>query len=267
MAAAFYADKGDFIGVDLLQALAVADGDEAIFCAVEDISMAVHMAYPPVGAQLVTQDEFYGKKGEKAFHHFHEIVIGRVENKVTGFVVGRDFSGKAAADAAAVNEDMVLGVLGKQLGVYKLHIVEYIVFAAFARAFTETAVVHQHYIVIIPVKIAGVFGPAFYAAGITVEVKDKSLGLFSIKMKPVDARAGSGIKKQFFKRDIIFKLEVLSQLFGLEYEPVLQEPNQHNEDGHTESDIKEYSDRHPERYKLICKAQLTDLHPYTTASI
>ena len=194
MPAALYAYERNFIGIDLLQALTVADGNNVVFGAMEDIGMAVDMTYPPVGAQLVAQDELHGKKGEKAFHHLHKIVIRGVEDEVTGLIVGGYFGRKAAADAAAVHQYMVFGILDKQLAVYILHVTEYIVLAAFARAFAETAVIHQHHIVIVAVKIAGVFGPAFYAAGIAMKIQDQSLRIGAVKVQAIDAHPGRHIK-------------------------------------------------------------------------
>ncbi len=66
VAAALDADKGDFIGVDLLQVFAVADGDEPVFCAVNDISMAVDAAYPFIGAQFVTKHQLNRAEREES---------------------------------------------------------------------------------------------------------------------------------------------------------------------------------------------------------
>jgi hypothetical protein len=247
VATAFDADKGDFVGIDLLKVFAVAQGNQAILCAVDDIGMAVYAAYPFIGAQFVPEYEPDGEKGKKAFHHFGKTIIGGFENEVAGLVVGGDFGGKAAADAAPVDEYIMLRVLGEQLVVDKLHIAHDVMFAAFAGAFAKAAIIDQHHIVIIPVKIAGIFGPSFYAAGIAVEVKDQSFGMFPVKMQAIDANAGADIEKQFFEGNIVFKQEVLAEFFGLKNKPVLYEIRQYGKQDDTEDDIQEYVDGHTPR--------------------
>ena len=44
------ADQGDLIRVNLLQLFTVTDGNEPVFRSVNDISMAVYLAYPFVSS-------------------------------------------------------------------------------------------------------------------------------------------------------------------------------------------------------------------------
>ena len=53
MTAANDPDEGDLIGVDGLQFFAVPEGDQPVAGAMNDIGMAVYMAYPFIGAQMI----------------------------------------------------------------------------------------------------------------------------------------------------------------------------------------------------------------------
>lgn len=117
---------------------------------------------------------------------------------------------------------MLLWVLCSKGFVYHLHIVQHFFFAAFAGAFAKAAVVYQYYIVIVSVKIAGIFSPAFNASGIAMKIQDEAFRLLAVKMQTINAYTGCCIKKQFFKRYIVFKLKILLQLFGLKNKFLLQ---------------------------------------------
>ena len=47
-------DEGDLSRIYFLQGLAVADGNEPVFCAVYNVCMAIHMAYPFISAKMIT---------------------------------------------------------------------------------------------------------------------------------------------------------------------------------------------------------------------
>src|SRR5215831_14577010 len=96
-----------------------------------------------------------------------------------------------------------------KIHVNKLHIVKHFLLASLACALAKTAIVDKHHIVIIAIKITGVFCPALYAPCITMKVKNKTKGLRPVKMKTIDPNTGFGIKKQLFKGDIIFELKIL----------------------------------------------------------
>lgn len=93
--------------------------------------------------------------------------------------------------------------------IHKLHIVQHFFFTTFACAFAKATIIHQYYIIIIAVKIAGVFGPAFYTSAISMEIQDKASGLFPEKMKSIYPDAGCYIKKILSERNVIFELEIL----------------------------------------------------------
>ena len=81
--------------------------------------------------------------------------------------------------------------------------------------------------------------PAFYAAGIAVKIKDQSLRFRAVEMQPVNAYTGLNIKKQFFKRDIVFEFKILPQLLGLKNKLVLQQVNQQAQHSYGDDDIEE----------------------------
>jgi hypothetical protein len=53
MSSSMYAYQCDLGRVDSLQVFAVADGDEPVFGAVYDVGVAVHVAYPFIGTELI----------------------------------------------------------------------------------------------------------------------------------------------------------------------------------------------------------------------
>ena len=48
--------------------------------------------------------------------------------------------------------------------------------------FTKSPVINQYHIIIVPVKITGIFCPTLYAAGISMKIKDQPFGIFPEKM-------------------------------------------------------------------------------------
>src|SRR5687768_5345964 len=94
------ADKGDFAGCDLLQGLTVSYGYQPVAGTVHDIHRAVHLSYPQIRTEMITQHEAQRQYGKKALHHAQEIIEGRVKDQVTWFVVSRYLSSKATAEAA-----------------------------------------------------------------------------------------------------------------------------------------------------------------------
>src|SRR5215212_1994781 len=57
MATTMNADQRYFIGINFLQANTMADRDQHVSCAMNDISMAIHITYPLVGTQMEPQDQ------------------------------------------------------------------------------------------------------------------------------------------------------------------------------------------------------------------
>ena len=47
-------DQRDLVGIDLLQFFTMPDGDQPVFGAVNDVRMAIHMADPFIGAQVIS---------------------------------------------------------------------------------------------------------------------------------------------------------------------------------------------------------------------
>ena len=55
VAAPFNPYQGNFIRADGLQLFAVADGNEPVFGAMQNISMAVYMPYPFISTQMIAE--------------------------------------------------------------------------------------------------------------------------------------------------------------------------------------------------------------------
>lgn len=237
MAAAIDADKSDAARVELLQLLAVADRYEEVAGSVDDINGAFYFLDPLVRAQVVAQHKTHGQYRQEAFHHLAEVVVGRIQDKVAGTVVRGHLYGKAASEAASVHDKMVFGILGGQGFVNELHIVQHFLFTPLPGAFTKAAVVHQHHVVIVAVKIAGIFCPALDASRVAVEIEDQSFRLRAVKVQAVDAYAWLHVKVHFAERGIVAELEFLRQLFRLENEVILQEINSKGKQGDASDDI------------------------------
>ncbi len=223
VASAFDPDQRDAGRVKPLEPLAVPDRDEPVPGAMKDIGMAFYLAYPQIGTQVIPQHPAQRQDGKKTFHYLSEIIIRRIQDKIARMVVAGNAGSKAAADAAPIYDDMIFGVLLYKRLIHELHIAQHFPFAALAGAFPEAAIIHQHHVVVIPVKILGILCPSFDAAGIAMEIKDKAGRCFAVKMQPVDAHPGLYIKEVFAKRNIIPELEIPFQLLWLEDEALLQE--------------------------------------------
>lgn len=117
---------------------------------------------------------------------------------------------------------MVFGMIFEQGLVYKLHIGQHFFFTTLAGAFAKATVVNHHYIIIVPVKVTAIFSPAFDTAGIAVEVKDQSFGLFPVEVKAIDANARCYIKEQFLKGNIVFEGKVGRQPLRFKDKAVLE---------------------------------------------
>lgn len=245
-------DQRDHIRIDGLQFLAVADGNEPVAGAMNDISMAFHFPDPEIGAQVVLQYKAHRKDGKKAVHYLFEAVIRAVEDQVAGMVIRSDLRGKSAADTASIEDQVILGALFFEPVVYELHIGQHLFFTSFAGAFSEATVIHHHYIIIVPVEIACVPGPTLDAAGIAVEVEDDAFGVFPVKMEAIDPYAGLDIEEELFEGNIVFELEIGGQPFRFEDEFILYEKSNDAECGNSDDDIpnecRQYS-------QVCCKIQ------------
>lgn len=202
-------DEGDLPGVKRLQLFTLADGYEPVFSTMQDIGMTVHFGYPLIAAKVVPQNIFNRENGKESFYRFPETEIRRIQYQVAGFVIGRQLGCKPTAQAAAVNDQVVFRISGFQAVVHKLHIIQHIFFRTLTGTLAKTAVVHQHHVIIIAVKIPGILGPSFNAAGVAMKIKDQPQRFVHEKMKPVDPYAGLYIKEQFPERRIILVLEIL----------------------------------------------------------
>lgn len=120
---------------------------------------------------------------------------------------------------------MVFGIFPGKRGINELHIIKHFRFTSFARAFPKSAVINQHYIIIIAVKILCIFRPPFDAFRIAMKIKDQTFWMLTVKMQTIDANTCRHIKIQFPERDVIFKFKICTELFRFENKKVLQEIN------------------------------------------
>ena len=104
---------------------------------------------------------------------------------------------------------MIFRICFFQVIINKLHITQHFFFASFTGAFAKTAIINQHHIIIIAVKISCIFRPAFYASCIAMKIKNQTFWIFPVKMQAIDAYARFNIKKIFSERNIIFELKIL----------------------------------------------------------
>ncbi len=224
MPASMDADKSDPGRVERLQLFTVPNGYQPVFGAVDDIGMAIHFPDPTIGTEMITEHISYRQDGEKAFYHFQEIVIWRIEDQESGVIIGCDPGSEPATDAPAINDDMLFFVLNDQAVVHELHIGQHFLLTAFPGALAESAVIDHYQVVIVAVEIACIFCPAFDAAGIAVEIEDQSLGSFAEKMQAVDLNARRNIEEQFFEGNIVTELKIGRESFRFENEFFLYEP-------------------------------------------
>lgn len=229
VAAAFDTDEGDHFGVDLLQGDGMLDGDQPVARAMDDISMAFHILHPSVRFQLVAKHEAEGEDGQELLDGAGEIIVWRIQDEVARGVLGGEFGGEAAAQASAIDDDLGFRIIFLQGIIHVLHITQHGIFAALAGAFPKPPVVYQHHIIIIPVEIPGIFGPALDAAGVAMEIEDHPMRIIAVEMEAVDADARLYVKEQFAKGDIIHVLEILGELFRFEDEFLLYQVADHHE--------------------------------------
>lgn len=66
MPAAFNADERDAVRGNLGQFLTVADGNDPVTRAVNDICVALHILHPQIGAQRITDEVRYREERKKS---------------------------------------------------------------------------------------------------------------------------------------------------------------------------------------------------------
>jgi hypothetical protein len=138
-------------------------------------------------------------------------------------VVRSQFGRKTTSQASSIDYQVVFGIGFGQVAVYKLHIIEHVGFSSFSCALSKAPVVHEYYVIIIPVKIPGIPCPSFNTSSIPMEVKYQTPGMFPVKMQTIDAYTRSHIKIQFPERNVIYKLKIRMELLGFENKQVLEE--------------------------------------------
>lgn len=188
---------------------------------------------------MITQYELYGQDRQEPFNHFEEVVVRSIKYQEAWFVIGCDLACKTAADAAAVYNDMMFGILLQQCFVNKLHVAQHFPFAPFAGAFSKAAVVYKHHIVVVAVKVHRIFGPALDASAVAMKIEDQSGRVIAVKMEAIDPDAGLNIKEIFAEGDLVSEFEILPELLGFENEIILEEIGKYREQGNAGKDIPE----------------------------
>ncbi len=122
-------------------------------------------------------------------------------------VIRSKLGSKAAAHAPAIEHQVVFRVFAFRVSYTNCISFEHGMLASFTGTFTKPPVINQHHIIIIAVKILGVFGPALDTAGVSMKIQDQSGRLLPEKMEAVDANAFFHIKKQFTERRIIAEIQ------------------------------------------------------------
>lgn len=170
MPPAMNADKGYFMGIDLLQLLTMPDGYKPVAGSVDDVGMTVHFPDPVVGTQVVPEKEAMGQKRQEPFYRFNKTEIRCIQYQVTGCIICSYLGGKPAAQASPVNKYVVLFIFFGKPVVYKLHISQHFFLTPLTGAFSKATVIYQYHIIAIPVKIPCIFCPAFNTPGIAVKI-------------------------------------------------------------------------------------------------
>ncbi len=75
MSAAGDTDKGNFPGIQGLQFFTVADGQQPVFGAMQNISMAIYFGYPFIGTHMKPKHKTNGQYGQKTFHRFFKTEV------------------------------------------------------------------------------------------------------------------------------------------------------------------------------------------------
>lgn len=203
----------------------------------ENISMAGNQGKPFICAQVKTKDYAQGQYRQETLNHPEETEIRCIENQVTGMIIRSQFGGKTTAQTPAVNNQMIFRVLLFQPVIYKLHIIQHFLFTPGPGTFAKPPVIHQHHIIIIPVKIFGITRPSLYTAAVAVKIQYQSAGILPVKMEPVDPYARLYIKKILPEGNIIPEQEVLLQFLRFEDEYFLEKISQQGKCGDSAGDI------------------------------
>jgi len=131
---------------------------------------------------MVAQNIAHRENREEAFDDLLKAVVRRVKDQVAWSIFGGHFCGEPASEAPAVCYYVMFVVLPCQRVVYELHVIEHLLFTAFASALTKAPVIYKDYIVVISIKICCVPRPSFYASCVTMKIKNKTEGVFPEKM-------------------------------------------------------------------------------------
>ena len=208
MPPAMYPDQRDLFRVYSLQFLAMPYRDQPVSCTMDDISMAFYFRQPLIRTQMISQYKPYRQDGQKSFGDFQKTIIRCIQDQKSRIVIGSQFCRESAADTATVYNHMLFIIRPCKRLINKLHIGQHFLFTAWPGAFPESAVVNKYYVIIVTIKITGIFRPALNAAGITMKIENKSCGIFPVEMQRVYTHALLDIEEIFFERDIIPELEI-----------------------------------------------------------
>ena len=144
---------------------------------------------------MIAQNITHGENWKEAFDDASKIIIRRVQDQVSWVVFRSHFGGESTSKTATIYDDVMFVVLLCQDIVYELQVIKHFLLTSLTRALTKSAVINKDHIIIVPVKVFRIPGPALYASCITMKVKNKTKRLFTIKMKTVDPNTRFHVKK------------------------------------------------------------------------
>ena len=223
MTATFDPDQGNFRGIDFLQVDAVPDRDQPVLCSMKDIGMALYKRHPFVCPHVEPENQSHRENRQKPFHSLGKTIIRRVQDQVTWTVNRSKLCRESTAHTPSIHDQVIFGVLFLQAVVYKLHVCQHGQFAPFPRAFPEPAVIDKDHVIIVAVKILGIFPPSFYAPAIAMKIENKTFRFFPEKMKPVNPDTGFNIEKKLPERGIIFIGKVLCKFLRFKDQFILKQ--------------------------------------------
>ena len=144
---------------------------------------------------MITQNITNGEYRKEAFDNTSKVIKRGVQDQVSWPVFRSYLSGESTSKAAAIHDDVMFVVLLCQDIVYELHVIKHFLLTSLTSAFTKSAVINKDHIIVVPVKIFRVPGPALYTSCVAMKVKNKTKRLFAVKMQAVNSNASLDIKK------------------------------------------------------------------------
>jgi len=144
---------------------------------------------------MIAQNITHGENWKEAFDDASKIIIRRVQDQVSWFVFRSHFGGESTSKTATIYDDVMFVVLLCQDIVYELHVIKHFLLTSLTGALAKSAVINKDHIIIVPVKVFRIPGPALYTPCVAMKIKNKAKRLFAIKVKAIDSNASLDVKK------------------------------------------------------------------------